>query len=256
MIDIEKVNNKFLKYVDSFDLSNDNIRRKKYHSIRVQNISKKIAESLNLDAEKINIALAVGILHDIGRFEQEKQFHTFDDLKSFDHGDYGAELLKDKIRNFIDENKYDNIILNAIKYHNKLKLSENLTEDEILFSNIVRDADKLDIIDETINLFYIGKENLINESKISDYTFNFIKKCEPVKNSKDFKIENLDKIIKTLAFTFDLNFKVSFELLNKENYINRIIQRFQYKDADTKLRINEVQRIVNKYIDEKINTMS
>ena len=133
MIDIEKVNNEFLKYVDSFDLSNDNISRKKYHSIRVQNISKKIAESLNLDAEKINIALAVGILHDIGRFEQEKKFHTFDDLKSFDHGDYGAELLKDKIRNFIDENKYDNIILNAIKYHNKLKLSENLTEDEILF---------------------------------------------------------------------------------------------------------------------------
>ena len=41
--------------------------------------------------------MVIGLLHDIGRFEQEAQYHTFNDFKSMDHGDYGAEYLKNNI---------------------------------------------------------------------------------------------------------------------------------------------------------------
>ena len=94
MLNISNINHEFFKYVEQFDLTDERIQRKKFHSIRVQKISEKIAEDLKLNEEYIDIASLIGLLHDIGRFEQEKQYHTFDDNKSFDHGDYGAILLK------------------------------------------------------------------------------------------------------------------------------------------------------------------
>ena len=115
MLNISNIKNEFLKYVDNFDLTDVKIERKKFHSIRVKEISKEIANSLNLSKEYVDLAMVIGLLHDIGRFEQEKQYKTFIDAHSFDHGDYGANLLEKTIRNYIDDNKYDNIIIQAVK---------------------------------------------------------------------------------------------------------------------------------------------
>lgn len=162
MIDLQNANKEFIKYVKEFDVSNSRIKGKQRHSIRVENISKIIAEDLKLNQEEIKLAMLIGLLHDIGRFEQEKQYHTFNDLESFDHGDYGADLLKKLIRNYIDTDEYDNVIIESVRNHNKLRIDENLNEQEKFFAKLVRDADKLDIIDQTINLFYKETEDLVN----------------------------------------------------------------------------------------------
>lgn len=252
MIDIEKANDEFIKYVGKFDLSNSKIKRKEKHSIRVQNISKIIAQDLKLNQEKVDLAMLIGILHDIGRFEQERQFHTFNDLESMDHGDYGAECLKEYLHNYIDSEKYNNIIIESVRNHNKLRIDEKLNDDEKLFAKIIRDADKLDIMDETINLFYKGQEDLINNSEISDYTFDFIKKNQTVISSKEVHIMYGDNIVRTIAFVFDLNFKKSFEIVKENNYINRIIDRFNYKNEKTKMRMEKIRKIVNEFVNNKI----
>jgi len=253
MINIEKANKEFIKYVNNFDLSNSNIKRKQIHSIKVQNISKIISEDLELSQEEINLSMLIGLLHDIGRFEQEKQFHTFNDLKSFDHGDFGAKLLEKSIRNYIDTNEYDNIIIESVRNHNKLNIDETLNNKQQLFCKIVRDADKLDIMEQTINLFYKGKEELINNSDISDYTLEFVKKHKPVVSSKNVEILYLDNIVRTIAFIFDLNFKKSFKILKEQDYINRIINRFDYKNEHAKTCIEEIRTIANKYIDKVLD---
>ena len=97
MFNIDKAENEFLKYTETFDNSNARIKRKKFHSLRVKDISRVIAESLNLNKEYVDVATLIGLLHDIGRFEQEKQFHTFNDLNSFDHGNFGADILKSRL---------------------------------------------------------------------------------------------------------------------------------------------------------------
>lgn len=252
MLNISNINHEFFKYVDQFDLTDENIQRKKFHSIRVQKISKKIAEDLKLNKEYIDIAILIGLLHDIGRFEQEKQYHTFDDSNSFDHGDYGANLIKKYIRNYINVDKYDNIIIQAIKNHNKSQINPNLKDNELLFSKIIRDADKLDIMYETINIFYIGKEEFINNLTLSDYSYNCIKKNKIVLKSYNIDFNYLDKIVRCIAFIFDLNFKKSFEIIKENNYISKIIKRFNYKNKATQIRMNEIEEIANKYIDEKL----
>ena len=256
MIDISNINNEFLKYVEQFDLTNEKIQGKKFHSIRVQKISKEIAEDLKLNKEYIDIATLIGLLHDIGRFEQEKQYHTFNDMHSFDHGDYGADLLKKSIRNYISVNKYDNIIIQAIKNHNKLEINPDLKDDELLFSKIIRDADKLDIMYATINMFYTGKEETINNSTLSDYSYNFIKENRQVIISPNIEFNYLDQIVKCIAFIFDLNFKKSFEIVKENNYISKIIKKYDYKNETTRVRMNEIEQIANKYIDAKLQLLS
>ena len=112
----------FIDYTSNYLEYGKMMKLKVNHTLRVVNLSEKIAKSLNLSEEEINIAKNIGLLHDIGRFEQWKNYNTFKDYVSIDHADLGVSILKKEnfIRQFIEDDKYDDIILNSIKYHNKL----------------------------------------------------------------------------------------------------------------------------------------
>ena len=69
-IDLDNAISKFKIYIKQFDTRDKNIDRKIYHSIRVMKVSKDIATRLNLTQEQIEIASIIGLLHDIGRFDQ------------------------------------------------------------------------------------------------------------------------------------------------------------------------------------------
>ena len=250
MIDLKKAKLEFDSYAKKYDMTDETINRKYYHTYRVMNIAGEIAKSINLDSEEINLAMIIGLLHDIARFEQYTQFKTFSDLKSFDHGDYGAEILKKDffIRKFVEGNQYDNIILKAVKNHNKFKIEEGLTEKEILYSKIVRDADKLDIFFEIVTMFY-KDPNEVNELEneiIDDNIIKQILKHETiVKKPNDRKIEHL---ILILCLIFDLNFKYSFEIMYNENYISKIIDKFDFKNQESKENMKKIKEELNNYI--------
>ena len=146
MIDIEKAKKAFNEYVKKYDPNDPQIYLKIKHIETVVSVAKEVAESLNLDEENVKLAELIALLHDIGRFEQVKRYHTFMDKDSINHAEFGVNLLKEGlIREFINDDKYDTIILNAILNHNKNKIDENLDEHTKLHCRIVRDADKVDI---------------------------------------------------------------------------------------------------------------
>jgi len=123
-INLERAKKELIKYTDNYDLKNEHIKRKQLHSLRVMEISKQIAEGLQLSQEEIELATLIGLLHDIARLEQYTQYGTYKDLESFDHGDYGAEILQKDIRKYIETEQYDEIIIKAVKNHNKVKKEE------------------------------------------------------------------------------------------------------------------------------------
>ena len=53
------------------------------------------------------------------------------------------------------------------------------------------------------------------------------------------------------GFTFDLNFDVSYKIVKENDYINILVDRFEYKDEDTKNKMEKIRKIINKFIDEK-----
>lgn len=147
MIDLIKAKKAFKKYVKKYDKENEMIKLKIIHTYKVVNLSEYIAKSIGLKKEDIELAELIALLHDIGRFEQIRIYNSFEDSKTIDHADLGIKILYEEnlIREFIQEDKYDNLIYKAIKNHNKYELEKDLSARELLHAKIIRDADKTDI---------------------------------------------------------------------------------------------------------------
>ena len=75
----KKYINIFENYVSNYNKEDTLIEKKRTHSYRVAIHAAKIAQSINLNQEQIDIAYICGLFHDIGRFEQAKQSHTYDE---------------------------------------------------------------------------------------------------------------------------------------------------------------------------------
>lgn len=250
IIDIERAKFEFLKYTQNYDLSNDNIERKQQHSLRVMEISKDISIEIGLSKTDVELAQLIGLLHDVARFEQYTQYKTFSDTNSFDHGDYGLLILKKDIRNYIEIDEYDDIIKKAIRNHNKFELEPGLTQREELFAKIIRDADKLDILYEATDMFWKNEIESIENSKIEDVIYKSIKEHRQFKRGKTV-YKNINSVLLIIAFIFDINFKYSFQVIQRNGYINKILDRFEIKDSNTKDKIEELRDVANKYIQDK-----
>ncbi|WP_369525625.1 HD domain-containing protein [Thomasclavelia cocleata] len=231
------------------------------HTYHVAENAKKIAQELKLSKEDIELAELIGILHDIGRFEELKITKELNSVK-FDHAGHGSKMLfeEDMIRKFIEDSQYDNIIKKSIENHSRLEIEENLDERTLLHSKIIRDADKIDNYrvkkDEKVEAIFPKRVNKIEdmeESKLSDKVYNTVldKKCVDIHN----RVTPLDFWVCILAFTFDLNFEVSYKIVKENDYINVLVDRFEYRDEETKNRMEKVRKIINGYIDEKTNNI-
>lgn len=219
----------FDEFVMKYDMNIDMIAYKYNHSYRTVHQAEEIARSINLSEEDKELASLIALLHDIARFKQWTEYKTFDDHKSFDHGDEAIKILFDEkeIEKYnVDKKDYD-IIKKAIKYHNKLEYNEEeLNEKEKLHAKIIRDADKIDIIYSfsTQRLLEIKSDG----SPISDKVSKKIKNHKLV-NKEDIVTKN-DRVIMELALVYDLNFKYSLEKVYKENYLGKMIESFENKE--------------------------
>jgi len=247
MINSKKAKEEFINYTNSFDIQNFNIQRKIGHSIRVMKLSKQLAKELNLKQEEIELASLIGLLHDIGRFEQYENYKTYNDINSMDHGEKGVDILKrnNYIRKYIKCDKYDVIIEKAIRNHNRYKLEEGLNSQEKLFSDIIRDCDKIDILYQGTEVFWEDKERKIEQEEISEGIEEQFLNEKLIENK--LKNTQIDHIIGMISFIYDINFKESFEIIKREDYINKIINRFDFKE-EIKERMEEIRKRANEYI--------
>lgn len=254
-INIEKAKEEFLKYTENYDLCNSNIKRKQQHSLRVMQISEEIARGEKFSEEEIKLAKLIGLLHDIARFKQYTEYQTYADAKSFDHGDMAVNILEenDFLRNFIKTNEHDQTIKKAIKNHNKFEIEKELNPIQEKFCKIIRDADKLDIFYEAIEMFWIGEENKIENSNISEDIQEHFYKKRTINRNEVKSDDAINKMISIIAFIFDINYKTSFEIVEKQKYINQIINRFDYKKEETKKSVEKIKEFANEYVIEKIN---
>ena len=253
MLDVKYIEQRFKEYTSNYDLNRHNIKNKYYHSFRVEKLAKQIAESLNLDDESIKLATVIGLLHDIGRFEQLDKYSTFNDFNSFDHGDYGAQILSNELKDYFSIDVHFNTIVNAVKYHNKFSVDSDLDEEILFYTKLVRDADKVDILYESTYLFWSTQEDIINNSIISDYTYDCIKHHSLIESKKGMETTKVDDVLKVLAYTFDVNFKPSFQIIKDNDYINRTLDRYSFSHPDTNFKIIEIRSILNNYIESNLS---
>ncbi len=249
MIDIEKAKKVFNDYVENYDKNNPRIAFKIAHTYRVVDVAEKISKELKLDEEQVNLAMLIGLLHDIGRFEQVRKYDTFEDKLSEDHADLGVKILQENnfISEFCEDEKYYNTILVAIKNHNKFKIAENLTEEEILQAKLVRDADKIDILKSiTIeNLDVLMDDDNINNSKISNEILDDFYHERQTKRA--LLKTPMDEYISYVGMIFDINFIPSLKILKEKGYINTIIDKCKNEEMPN------IRKFINNYMDKRIS---
>lgn len=257
MIDFEQAKNTFQEYLQDYNTKEGKIELKIRHTYGVVNASEYITKKLSLDKEDIELAKLIALLHDIGRFEQIKQYNSFIDIKTVDHAVLGNEILLKNglIRNFIKDERYDNIISKSILNHNKLEIENHLKDRELLHAKIVRDADKIDnyrvkITDEFINIIDNASKEVLENDVISDEILNRFMNNKTIVD-KDRKTY-MDFWVSYIAFIFDFNFKASFEYIKKMNYINKIIDRLDYKNINTKQKMEKIREHANQYVESEL----
>lgn len=235
----------FEKYVNNYNMEVTAIKRKFDHSLRVMDFCALLAEYNNLSDEDNEIAMITGLLHDYARFEQWAKYGTYDDMISVDHADLGVQMLfeNNEIKNYCDNISYYDEIHDAIKYHNKLEIPNNLSEHNILLCKIIRDADKLDIFNQlSANKDMIKQDNGIISDEIKASFLN-----KKAIGNRDVKNLN-EMIILKLAMIYDLNFKYSLKYIKKEKLIEKI-----YKNIDDKDLFKLYFDFINEYIDKELS---
>ncbi len=114
-INREHIKNTFQEYTDRYDSTDPKIKLKIDHTYRVADLCERIAKSLKLSQEDTDLAWLSGMLHDIGRFEQLRRYHTFSDAQSIDHARFAVELLYEEglIADYVPEISMVKLVANA-----------------------------------------------------------------------------------------------------------------------------------------------
>ena len=214
-MNLENAIDKFRNYAQQFKVTDNKVNIKVTHIMGVVKASEYIARKLNLVEEDVELAKLIGLLHDIGRFEQAVRYDNYDDYDTIDHAELGVEILfkDDFIRDFIDTDKYYNIIKKAIRNHNKYEIEDGLDERELLFAKIIRDADKTDNFKvkqyQDFESLFKASEQEVQEEKITDDIWNVFLQEKTIISSQ--RVTNMDKWLSYLAWVYDYNFVPSLQ---------------------------------------------
>ena len=232
----ERLVRAFNEYTANYDLNNPNIYLKYVHTGKVAENCECIAKSLNLSSADCDLAWEIGMLHDIGRFEQLRRFDTFLDSISIDHAGFGADLLfkEGLMERFDEEGENDDLIEKAIRYHSLYRIPEDLTEREKMFCQIIRDADKVDIYRANFEtgldiVYHVSKEELRN-SLITPEVYQVF--CEERAIPRNITKTVADHLVGHIALSFELVYPKSRELAAKQGFVWKLLET-EFENPET-----------------------
>ena len=246
-MDRKKIICTFEKYVSNYNLNDPNIYLKYKHTGKVAENCERIAKSLNLSEQDIDLAWEIGMLHDIGRFEQLRRFDTFIDIESIDHAEFGGDLLfKDGlIQQFDDEKENYELLEKAIRLHSLYRLPEDLSEKELLFCQVIRDADKIDIYRANYEtglhvIYHVTKEELLN-SEITPEVYQVF--CEERAIPRNIRKTIADNLVGHIALTFELVYPESKKMAIEQGYLQKLLETKFINPETTELMKQISQRM-------------
>lgn len=248
MIDKQRAEVAFLAYASQYDAGNSMIRHKVEHTLRVAENCERIAASLGLNGEDVTFAWFLGLLHDIGRFEQVRRFGTFIDSVSVDHAEFGADLLfhDQLIDSFPAESLTEQELRSletAIRLHNKLTLPEALDDRTRRFCEIIRDADKADIFRVVAELPFeerIGTSKALFQEggEASEAVMDCVMqhRCVP----RNIRKTRFEGHISHCCLAFELVFPETRRIVRDQGFLNQLLAE---RGADGKPKWNERERV-------------
>jgi hypothetical protein len=200
---------------------------KQCHSRRVAENARQLAARSGWSPAAVNSAEALGWLHDVGRFSQFTEFSTFSDSISFNHGRRGQTVVQhagilDPLARDIRE-----ALLYGIGLHNARTMPENLGRCSQQYLELIRDADKLDIL--LITLDSVRKDGFRSLPEMLPHV-QLDGAPSPgilyeIRHRQTCNIENLrtlaDFMLMQLSWLYDLNLSAAYSLVAEHHIIDK-----------------------------------
>lgn len=250
-IDREKVEKEFKQYVEHYNSRDEKVRLKIEHTYRVAALCEQIAKSIGCTKEEAELSWLTGMLHDIGRFEQLKNFGTFNDAESIDHAAYGADILfkEGKIRDYLATGDEDELIENAVRYHSAYRLPESFDERTKKFADILRDADKVDIlkvnVDFPLEEIYNVSTKELRHAEVTDAVMESVK--EKHATLRSLKRTSVDHVVGHISLVFELVYPESVRVVKEQGYLEKLLA-FPSDNKRTREQFREIRKIMEEYM--------
>lgn len=251
VINREKVKETFQAYADHYDATNEKVKLKIFHTYRVAELCERIAKSLNMPQEDVDLCWLIGMLHDIGRFEQLRIYNTFKDKESVDHAQFGADLLfkEGLIRQYVAEDEQDCLIETAIRQHNVYRIAEGLDERTQQFCRIIRDADKIDILRVNVE---------VPAEEVHNTTTEILRNAPVAKAVMEQFFEHhaiphgiketvVDHEVGYVSLVFELEYPESLVIVKQQGYLDQILN-FESNNPDTQRDFAILRKEMEEYL--------
>ena len=233
---------------------NANLKLKEEHSKRTCEEMRYLARQLGLTDEQKRLADAIALLHDIGRFRQFVEYRTYSDFKSVNHCLLGLDVLRSaKVLEGLDDSERQ-IIEKAIEYHGRKELPGDLDGQCLLFSKLIRDADKLDIFYVVIEYYRQYRENpkeFMLELEFSDEPTCSPELIDGLLAGRRIDYSRLrtlnDMKLLQLGWVYDVNFPATLKRIKRRRFLEKIIE-FLPATED----VEKIKKKIFDYVDWRI----
>lgn len=251
-IDRDRIRQVFCSYTEQYDLSDRKVELKIDHTYRVADLCEQIAREEALPEQEAQLAWLLGMLHDVGRFEQLLQYGTFLDARSVDHAALGADVLfrEGKIRDYVIDEGEDTLIETAIRVHNAYRLPE-LDERTKKLCNILRDADKIDILKVNAEIpleeiYGVTTESLRHEAVSEEVEKSFYEHHTVLGKQKKTTV---DHVVGIVSLMFELVFPVSRRIAVSQGYLWKLLN-FDSENTETRKQFAAMRAEMRGYLQQ------
>lgn len=259
-IDRNHVKNAFAEYVSHYNAQDEKVKLKIDHTYRVAELCDKIAESEKLSEEDMDLAWLCGMLHDMGRFEQIKNYGTFIDADSVNHAQYGAEILFDegKIYDYLDQPSEElcDFLRKVISCHSAYRVPDEYNERTKRFADILRDADKIDILKVNIEvpleeIYNVTTGELMNAEVTKEVMESF---SEEHATLRALKKTPVDHVVGHISLVYELVYPVSIRMVQEQGYLDKLMS-FPSHNPKTRKQFEELRGMMHSYIQKRTHCL-
>ena len=136
---------------------------------------------------------------------------------------------------FADLEGYEDVIFTAIYWHSSYRIPEDLDERTRMYCNILRDADKLDILRANLDtpledIYNVSTEELYR-AQITPEVMKAFDEQHAV--PREVKKTPVDHIVGHVCLAYELVYPVSRELVREQGYLQKILE-FESENPQTR----------------------
>ena len=180
--------------------------------------------------ELVRAAQLAALYHDVARFEQYVAYGTFRDAESANHGAWGAKILKREPAFLAGESRCVAAwVRAAVSMHNRFAIPGGVPEDFRLVTQVVRDADKIDIL-RVISGYARpgGKRSQVVTWKLADapdkWTPSLYESVMAGQLGVSSQMHYINDFrLLTCSWVYDLNFPASRRLMRQQGYMDNML---------------------------------